>query len=348
MQPDYFLKHLLLYFLPFFSIGLLSAQNQHHNRSQEPHYRIMFYNLENLFDTYDDPYTNDDEFTPKGAKSWSGYRYEKKLNDLAKVIIAVGEWTPPSIIGLCEVENFQVLLDLATKTPLAGLDYQIVHENSSDERGIDVALLYRPKDVQRISHSKIVIKSGSDWKTRDILLAQMRVNEADTLFIYVNHWPSRFGGKETTEPKRLFAAQTLRQSIDSLQRTRENPKILIMGDFNDEPRDKSISEVLETLQIEENVAENRLYNLSYSDLMDNKGTIVYREINNTWFLFDQIILSGTLINGKGIVAKGQKSMIFDAPWILKDNKPFRTYQGPIYFGGYSDHLPIFIDLYLKQ
>jgi len=346
MQPDqritYILLGILLFFIfEFFSISVTAQVHKEY-------YRIMFYNLENLFDIYDDPLTNDDEFTPDGEKTWTNYRYRKKLNDLSKVIIALGEWTPPSIIGLCEIENFQVLLDLTTKTPLARLNYQIIHENSSDERGIDVALLYRPEDVQRIAHTNLPVKSNSIFKTRDILLAELVFDQSDTIHIFVNHWPSRFGGKEKTEIKRIDAAQTLRNHVDSLQKFFDNPKILIMGDFNDEPGDESIIEVLDASPMRGEIEKNRLYNLSYPDFKNNMGTIVYREINNTWYLFDQIIVSGSLMSNTGIVTKGKKCMIFKAPWILKNEKPFRTYQGPVYFGGYSDHLPIFIDLYLNH
>lgn len=346
MRPDQRINHILLrilfLFIFEFSSVFLSAQ------VHKEYYRIMFYNLENLFDIYDDPLTNDDEFTPDGEKTWTNYRYQKKINDLSKVIIALGEWNPPSVIGLCEIENFQVLLDLTTKTPLAGLGYQIIHENSNDERGIDVALLYRPNEVQRLAYKTLPVKSNSFFKTRDILLAKLAFDQSDTIHIFVNHWPSRFGGKENTENKRIDAAQTLRNHVDSLQRIVNHPKILIMGDFNDEPGDKSIVEVLDASPIKGEIEKNQLYNLSYSDFKNNMGTIVYREINNAWYLFDQIIVSGSLMNNNGMVIKGKKSMIFQAPWILRNDKPYRTYQGPVYLGGYSDHLPIFIDLHSKQ
>jgi predicted extracellular nuclease len=138
---------------------LLINQREGLHAQQTPHpddkYRIMFYNVENLFDTYNDPSTNDDEFTPEGSKNWSAYRYQKKLNDIARVIIAAGEWNAPAVVGLCEIENFQVLLDLTTNTPLKPLGYQIVHENSKDARGIDVALLYRADKVKKLEHQLI-------------------------------------------------------------------------------------------------------------------------------------------------------------------------------------------------
>lgn len=332
-----------------FSSGIsLDLTAQVTNSTETPEHRIMFYNLENLFDTYDDPHTSDEEFTPDGLKSWSYYRYQKKLNDLAKVIIALGEWNPPAVIGVCEVENFQVLLDLTTKTPLESFGYQIIHENSSDPRGIDVALLYRSELAKRIDHVSIRLKD-TDFKTRDILLARLFFPQTeDTIHVFVNHWPSRYGGKEQTEPKRFEIAHLLRHHVDSLQIIDPEIKILVMGDLNDEPTDKSLKEILNALPADKSIDQHQLYNLCFDAYRSGKGTLVFKEINNTWFLFDQIIVSGSLIDGEGFIVKGRKIAIFDPPWILNDEKPFRTYQGPIYKGGFSDHLPIFIDLYQDE
>jgi predicted extracellular nuclease len=342
-----YLQVIIITFL--YSSGIshdLTAQSTDSKEIQE--IRIMFYNLENLFDTYDDPLTSDDDFTADGLKSWSYYRYQKKLNDLAKVIIALGEWNPPAVIGVCEVENFQVLLDLTTKTPLETFGYQIIHENSGDSRGIDVALLYRPERVKKIDHVSIRLKN-TEWKTRDILLARLFFpHTGDTIQVFVNHWPSRYGGKEQTEPKRFEIAYLLRHHIDSLQIIDPDLKILIMGDLNDEPTDKSLEKILKALPADKTINRHQLYNLCFDEYGNGKGTLVFKEINNTWFLFDQIIVSGSLIDGEGLIVKGRNIKIFDPPWILNDEKPFRTYQGPIYKGGFSDHLPIFIDLYQDE
>lgn len=315
---------------------------------QKDAFRIMFYNLENLFDTYNDPLTRDDEFTPKGAKRWSEYRYRKKLLDISKVMLALGEWNPPDVIGLCEVENFQVLLDLVTKTPLKSLNYQIVHENSRDQRGIDVALLYNPAHMKKIAHKPIRISDKAGWETRDILLSEMVLGAKDTIHFFVNHWPSRFGGKEQSEHKRLIAAKTLRYYVDSIAAIDQRSGIIIMGDFNDEAGDKSIREELDAKPIDRSVVDNKIYNLTYPDYRAGLGTLVFKEIENTWFLFDQMMVSGSLLNGKGLEVKNHRSMIFSQPWLLLSGKPFRTYQGPAYKGGFSDHLPIFIDLYYSQ
>jgi len=309
--------------------------------------RVMFYNVENLFDTFDDPSTNDDEFTPKGNKRWNHYRYREKLNNLAKTIIAAGEWNPPEIIGLSEVENFQVLLDLTTQTPLKKYEYQIVHENSPDTRGIDNALLYLPQKVKKTKHEAISTSNGY-FISRDILYTTLILLESDTLQLYINHWPSRYGGKEFSDDKRISAAKILKANVKSLQKQNQDAKILIMGDFNDEPADESITQVLGAIAAQKQLEKTQLYNISMSDFKAGKGTLVYKEIDHTWFLFDQMIVSGTLLDGNGIQTYGMKNNIFDAAWLLKDDRPYRSYQGPIYIGGFSDHLPIFLDLYWKD
>lgn len=309
--------------------------------------RIMFYNVENLFDTFDDPAINDEEFTPGGEKSWSYYRYKEKLNNIAKTIIAVGGWEAPALIGLCEIENFQVLMDLTSETPLKKYGYQIVHENSADLRGIDVAILYRPGKLIKIDHKPIRIDDPS-LVTRDILYASFSFQQKDTIHFFVNHWPSRYGGKEFSEKKRVKVASVLRANVDSLYNSYTLPKILIMGDFNDEPSDQSLLVHLNAILAASVISPKQLYNLMFQDFHYGRGTLTYKEIDYTWFLFDQMIISGAAINGQGLSTKGKKSVIFKSEWLLKNDRPFRTYQGPIYRGGFSDHLPIFLDMYYKD
>ncbi len=309
--------------------------------------RIMFYNVENLFDTFDDPTTNDNEFTPNGSKSWSNYRYKEKLNHIAKTIVAVGGWEPPALVGLCEVENFQVLMDLVSKTPLNKYGYQIVHENSKDSRGIDVAILFRPEKLAPIAHKSMKI-NGRSLVTRDILYASFSFQKKDTLHFFVNHWPSRYGGKASSEAKRIKVASVLRANIDSIISVYKKPKIVSLGDFNDEPGDISVKQILGAKIPDDEHNPGWLYNLSYPDFRAQKGTLVYKEIDYTWFLYDQIMVSGVLLNGPGLVAKGKKSHIFSTSWLLKDGRPFRSYQGPIYRGGFSDHLPVYMDFYMKK
>ena len=308
----------------------------------------MFYNVENLFDTFDDPATNDEEFTKGGEKGWSYYRYKKKLNNIAKTIIAVGGWEPPDIVGLCEIENFQVLLDLTTETPLKKYGYQIIHDNSMDRRGIDNAMIYIPTKLNKLQQQYIKIREQNKFQTRDILYTSFTFLGKDTVSFYVNHWPSRYGGKSFSEEKRISVASTLRKHVDSVLTINSASKLLIMGDFNDEPPDRSLSEVLNAKEVHSHSGNEGLINLSYPDFNRGEGTLVYKEIDYTWFLFDQIIVTSTLIHGDGLNVRGMKSNIFKPEWLIENGRPKRTYQGPIYKGGFSDHLPIFIDLIFKD
>ncbi|NJN26541.1 MAG: endonuclease [Cyclobacteriaceae bacterium] len=321
------------------------AQSLPDSSGNDHTYRVMFYNVENLFDTFDDPATNDDEFTPDGNKRWTYFRYREKLNHIAKTIIAVGAWEPPAVVGMCEVENFQVLQDLTKETMLKKFDYQMVHENSPDLRGIDNAIIYRKDKLVEISHRAISVSVDQHRPTRDILYVSFLIARQDTLHLFVNHWPSRFGGKEFTEEKRQLAATVLRQQVDSLFAISNLSKILIMGDFNDEPLDNSLTTSLGAITDNSDPAPGKLYNLSVPDLRTGIGTLVYKEIDISWFLFDQMIVSGGLMVGDRLICSESKNNIYTAAWLLKKNRPFRTYQGPIYQGGFSDHLPIFIDLH---
>ncbi len=346
-------KYILILLFHIFFANVLIAQSVTSTSEFDPEprgdngFRIMFYNVENLFDTFDDPAINDEEFTSNGEKGWSYYRYKEKLNHIAKTIIAVGGWEAPALIGLCEIENFQVLMDLITKTPLKKYGYQIVHENSNDKRGIDVALLFRPDKLLKIAHISIKIEDNT-LVTRDILYASFSYQQKDTVHFYVNHWPSRYGGKSFSESKRIKVASVLKSNTDSLLKVYRKPKILVMGDFNDDPSDESLSLVLDAMPLKSSIIPRQLYNLSFKDFRLGKGTLVYKEIDHTWFLFDQMIVSGALIEGAGLLTKGRKTIIYKSDWLLKNGRPFRTYQGPIYKGGFSDHLPIFIDLYFNS
>jgi endonuclease/exonuclease/phosphatase family metal-dependent hydrolase len=205
-----------------------------------------------------------------------------------------------------------------------------------------------PDKLRKIEHRNIAINQDGVSATRDILYASFAVLELDTVHFFINHWPSRFGGKEFTKHKRSAAAQVLKSKIDSLQKQKPAAKVLITGDFNDEPSDESIREILQALPYQNNAKATELYNLSFPDYRKGAGTIVYKEIDHTWFLFDQIIVSGTLVAANGLMIVEKKNHIFKAEWLLKDDRPYRTYQGPIYLGGFSDHLPIFIDLHYKD
>ena len=303
--------------------------------------KVMFYNVENFFDTVNHPETRDDDFTPEGDMRWNLYKYRQKRNALYKVIMATGGWNTPYFIGLCEVENRSVLEDLIFRTPLSKYRYGIVHQESPDKRGIDVALLYKKNKVTLITEEYIpyVYPSESGIKSRDILYASFLTGK-DTLHIFVNHWPSRRGGQSASEPRRIQAANLLRKKVDSLYCHFSCPNILIMGDFNDTPQDKSMETILEAVPLSSSKEDESLYNLAYHE----KGTYKFRHY---WSVLDQMIISGCLLReDEGLQALPSSFQIADFDFLFTEDprfggkRLFRTYQGPKYLGGYSDHLPI--------
>jgi endonuclease/exonuclease/phosphatase family metal-dependent hydrolase len=314
--------------------------------------RIMFYNTENTFDTYNDSLKNDEEFLPTSERRWTTTRYYDKLNSLFKTIAAVGEISPPDIICLAEIENKRVLRDLLGKTPLEKYPFQIVHFDSPDQRGIDVAILFRSDKFNILSSKYIRIKfaQSNSTGTRDILYAKLNTLKGESFHIFVNHWPSRRGGKSQSEGKRIFVASQLKKQVDSIFIADPHSKIIITGDFNDEPTDKSLSQTLKALVPLKEFQDNALYNLSGLKLAECKcGTYRYK---TDWNMLDQFIVSGSLLNSKsGLNTCTGCIEIADFEFLLKEEKkyggkkPFPTYRGPQYQGGYSDHLPIFLDLY---
>lgn len=313
--------------------------------------RVMFYNVENLFHPSDDTLKNDDEFTEEGTRYWSYKRYYDKINKVGKTAIAVGEWEPPAVIGLCEIENIQCLKDLIYKSPLKKFGYQIVHQESGDRRGIDVALLYRPDQFDLVSYESIVLKFGPESRpTRDILYVKGTKGD-DTLHFFVNHWPSRYGGQLATAPKREHAATILRSYYDSILTVNPAAAILAMGDFNDHPDDISMEEILRAKKDTSNMVKGDLLNLIWQYEF-KKGTHKYQ---HEWGILDQFVVSPGLIDGSsGFKTPMHRAQIFDADYLLEEEKDgvgqitFRTYIGFKYHGGYSDHLPIYVDVLLVE
>lgn len=310
--------------------------------------RLAFYNIENLFDTINDPLTNDDEFTPSGTKGWYFSRYLEKLDHIYKTITALGEWDPPAVVGFCEIENRSVLYDLVSKTPFIKHGFEIIHQDSPDKRGIDVGLIYHPKLFKPISFKaiRVDITKDSSSTTRDILYVSGKIFKKDTVHIFINHWPSRSGGQAKSEPRRIIAAETLRIQVDSILKLNANANIVILGDFNDEPGDKSIYETLGAKEDTIPKSGNILFNGMYSYFKQEIGTEKFQE---HWHCLDQIIMSYSLLNKKNNVLMSSPT-IFRASWLIEPDekylgeKPFRTYAGPKYTGGYSDHLPVYVDL----
>lgn len=308
-------------------------------------FRVVSYNVENLFDTRHDTLKKDDEFLPEGARKWDNRKYWNKLQKIAKVIAAVGEEQLPDLVALCEVENDTCLYHLTTKSVLRRAGYQYVMTQSRDERGVDVALLYQPARFKPLKVENIDVhpEQIGQKPTRDILHVTGQLQNRDTLDVYVCHMPSRSNGKEETEPFRLHTASVLRNSVDVILKERKLPQILIMGDFNDYPQDRSLSQVLNAQKPAEGKEKpnpKNLYNLSYEI---KPGTYRYQ---GEWNTLDHLIVTGTLLPSH--------AQVFMPEWLLeKDHtyggtKPFRTYQGPRYVGGYSDHLPVFSDLFLGK
>lgn len=298
--------------------------------------RILFYNVENLFDTLDHPTKNDDEFTPEGNKQWSGWKLRRKTKNLSKVIFASGNPSPPAIIGFCEVENRNVLEDLFYKTPLIKYNYHIVHEESPDARGIDVAFAYQRTHFAYIIHKRIQVTLSDNYPTRDILYVSGKVNPNDTLHIFINHWPSRRGGQQFSEKKRITASETLIRSISALRDSVAKPNIICMGDFNDTPENKSVRFLCK---------EAGLTNLAFS-LPKGSGSHYYKNVFEEWSILDQMMISNELYRSR----MEQVSMqIFNPDWIKNsDGTPFRSFKGPIFTAGYSDHFPVYVDLNLGK
>jgi len=317
--------------------------------------RIMFYNAENLFDVIDDTLKNDEAFTPDGVRYWTKGRYYKKLNNIAKVITAVGQWELPECIGLCEIENRQVLEDLIKKTALKKYPYRIIHKESPDNRGIDVGFLYRKDRFKPIEYEAVTINFPFDENrpTRDILYVKGENMNNDTMHIFINHWPSRWGGQLETDRKRNYVASVLKEKVDSLFKYDKNPNIIIMGDLNDYPDNTSVKESLDAKTDFNYIEAEQLYNMAYYlQEVKSKGT---HKHEGEWGVLDQIIVSGSvLINDKGMYSSLDDAHVFDAPYLLEEdkhyigNKPFRTYIGFKFHDGFSDHLPIYLDIHFFE
>ena len=319
-------------------------------------FRVVSYNVENLFDLRHDSLKNDFEFLPSSTRHWNYSKYRKKLNALARTLVAIGSWTPPALVALCEVENDSVLRDLTRYSLLREADYRYIVTQSPDERGIDVALLYqrhlfKPLGTQCI---RITPPAQTLRPTRDILHVCGLLLNGDTLDVLVAHFPSRRGGAKASEPYRLHVAQQLKHTADSLIRHRQLPQLLLMGDFNDPPASKTVRKVLQA-QVplpEETPAPDRLYHLLSRKAQENRAYGSYK-YQGQWELIDHLLVSGNLLRTDSNLRTSEaRSGVLSLPFLLaKDKKyggkqPFRTYQGMKYLGGHSDHLPVYAEFIL--
>lgn len=308
--------------------------------------RFIFYNTENFFDTIKDPKTDDGDFTPAGKNHWTGERYQHKLTNIAKVLGAISAKDAPIAIGLSEVENRKVCEDLAAQAPLSKYNFGVIEHDSPDPRGIDVALLYRKKYFTPLSTEFLNVKlPGSNYGTRDILYVKGTVKGV-SLHIFVNHWPSRRDGKESSEYKRDAAAEVLHGKVAQILAADQQARIIIMGDLNDNPTDSSVAAVLGACEPSAKVP-GLLYNLMSHPYKTGAFTLKYHDQKD---VFDQFIVSGNLLDTKAAVhARSPEGDIFSEQWLLFDHPkygymPNRTYSGPRYYGGFSDHLPVYFDL----
>jgi len=323
--------------------------------AQNKQYKIVsagFYNLENLFDTVDDPKINDEEFLPDGKKAWTEDKYQEKLGNIAYVIsqIGIGDVSGGlSFLGVSEIENRNVLEDLVKQSAIANRDYQIIHYDSPDFRGIDVALLYNPKHFQPIDHKAIpliLFDNGKRRYTRDVLYVKGILDNTDTIHVLVNHWPSRGGGEKRSAPSRNKAAQLCRMVYDSLIAINPETKLLIMGDLNDDPTSPSIKSFLKAKPNLKSLEKGGLFNPYHDLYRRGQGSNAYRD---AWSLFDQIIISEPFVNKDQKGYTFLKANIFNKDFLKNQSGqykgyPFRTFDFDNYQGGYSDHFPAYIYL----
>lgn len=321
--------------------------------AQKP-YKVMFYNLENFFDTINDPEVLDDEFTPEGPKQWNSAKYFKKLGNMEHVLfdIAAIDKNYPVVIGVSEVENRTVLEDIVATPKLAPANYRIAHYDSPEARGVDVAFMYRP-DVFKLEGSfpvKTVIPTLPNFKTRDILTMWGKIDN-EPVFFMVAHWPSRLGGKEASEFKRIAVGEQMRRIADSVLKVNPATKVIAMGDFNDDPSDRSMAQGLGAKGRIKELAEGDFYNPFAEMHKAGLGTLAY---GDAWNLFDNIVVTENLANGSQGDLKLQKAPgsryygnIFKQYYMLQKEGqfkgyPLRTYVGNNFQGGYSDHFPVYI------
>ncbi|MFT6716929.1 MAG: putative extracellular nuclease [Saprospiraceae bacterium] len=309
----------------------VSSKNEKHDGPVD---EVLFYNVENLFDTEIDSTRTYNEFSPDSKKKWDKYKFKKKINEIAKCITAATE-DGAEFIGLAEIENELVLQKLISHPLLFPYHYEIMHFESRDVRGIDVALLYKSKTMDLLSFKKVVIQKKRR-PTRDILIVVgIHKQSKDTLAFFVNHWSSRWGGKKKSEKSRVLAAVTLQYQMDSLRKKCPSCKIIAMGDFNDSPKDSSINKVLDNIN----------YVNLFKDSTQTYGSLKYKR---KWQVFDQFVVSKNLLENTGVTVNNVT--IFSPSWLLENDKkyggqkPFRTYYGPRYHGGISDHLPVVLRL----
>ncbi len=304
--------------------------------------RIAFYNVENFFDTEYDSTKNFNGFTPEGDHHWTRSRYYTKRTNIYKVIAALGQWQGVTVLGLAEIENKNVLKDLINNTPLKNMNYGIVHYDSPDKRGIDLGVIYLKDRFNLIksNHFRLNDPQNPNFTTRDILYLK-GVLQGDTVHLFYNHWPSRYGGMMNTVRLRKLAARRLLMLVDSVRNVSSEARVIILGDFNDNLEDESLQYLIRS-------SNGYLVPLPWvTDYGNTNGTIKHHA---DWAIFDRIIVSKSLLLPDGLHIDKGKMHIFDINFLLtNDEKNLgyrlnRTYVGFKYSGGFSDHLPVYVDV----
>ena len=338
------MKNIYLLFL-LISISAIACAQQKNDTLFVAHW-----NLENLFDTNDDPKTEDEEFLPTGSKEWNEERLDKKMYNLSRIIRSMNNDNGPDLLGVCEVEH-QFLLDSMTTKYLSDKFYKVAYLESPDGRGIDNGIIYNSKRFNLLDIKGLSVDMGGGYETRLILEGIFLFEKIDTIYFFVNHWPSRRGGEIESEPRRISAAKTLRTEVESILSVKNKSKIIIVGDFNDEPTNVSITESLKAKPFfcdsldHENLPEDSgtdLFNLSYKAWFDGMGSYKYQDNFN---MLDQIMISKDLLLEDNLKYLCNSFEVFKPElMVTRSGKfkgaPFPTYGGSRYLGGYSDHFPV--------
>ena len=332
------------------AILLLSASSLIAQKKQMAVYGVGFYNLENLFDIHNTNGKYDLEYSPDGAKRWNQSKYNSKLSNMAYAVDQLANETTSkgiAILGVSEIENIHVLEDLVKTAPLADKNLKIVHYDSPDRRGVDVGMLYNPKHFRVLATAsrRVTVEGMPDFDTRDQLVVTGLL-AGEKVSVIVNHWPSRWGGTEQSSFLREAAAALTKSIVDSLQQENALAKVIIMGDMNDDPKDKSCAVVLDAKKNKKDVKEGGLYNPMWSIHDKGYGTLAYK---GQWNLFDQVIISQPLLGKDRSTLKFWKAEIFNKPFLINQTGlykgyPKRTHAGGVFLNGYSDHLPALIYL----
>ena len=326
------------------------------NDSQDKRYMVLgvaFYNLENLFDTINNNGKYDLEFSPEGAKKWDSEKYHAKLNNMAQAIASLAtEVTPlgPAIIGVSEIENRSVLDDLVKNEQIKEWQLQVIHHDSPDRRGIDVGLLYNPYYFEplHVTNHTLVIDGDSTFRTRDQMCVTGLLS-GEKVSVIVNHWPSRLGGEQRSSHLREAAAALSKHIADSVWNVDPNQAVIIMGDLNDDPFNKSCSKILGAKKERKKVDEHGFFNPFWKTLDKGIGSLAYRGV---WNLFDQIIISGNTLGGKQVGLNYLSHRVHNKDFLTQqDGKyrgyPLRTFSGVKFLNGYSDHYPTIV-YFLKE